>query len=398
LKACTFPLFFILNIFLARTLGVDKLGEWSFFFSIFTTILLISNFGIKASMKFIAEHNHTENLIQVLNDATKLRVICISLFAIALLIFGDYLAILIKRPDFASLFSWAALLLFVTGFVEYLKHVFTGLHRIKYTFIVNVLELGLKVSFVILLLNFSLDLKNIVWAFTIAVTVSVLVGFYLLYKNFHTHTNTSNKKYFKEIFNYSIPLFLVSIGFSIATEVDTIMLGLLSTNAEVGVYAIAKQIVVKLPHFSYAIAMGTMPIFAKITVDNNLKLKQLFIRLLSINGLVFIPVVLGILFLGPFLIPLIYGADYVAAVLPLQILTVYLLVFTFTVFFNQLLDYQGLAKIRAINIFISTVLNICLNYWLIPRYGAVGAAISTSISYFPYLILNAYEARKLFSI
>ncbi len=396
LKACTFPLFFILNIFLARTLGVDKMGEWSFFFSIFTTLLLLSNFGIKASMKFIAQHNHTDNLIQVLNDATKLRVICISIFSAILLIFSDQLAILINRVEFTNLFRWAALLLLVTGFVEYLKHVFTGLHRIKYTFIVNVSELTLKVVFVILLLTWSLDLKNIIWAFTLAVTISVLAGFYLLYKNFYTKENTSTQKYFKEIFDYSIPLFLVSIGFSIATEVDTIMLGLLSTDAEVGVYAIAKQIVVKLPHFSYAVAMGTMPVFAKITMDNQLKLKRLFFRLLGVNALVFIPVVLGILFLGPYLIPLIYGAEYAAAVLPLQILTVYLLVFTFTVFFNQLLDYQGLAKIRAINIFISTTLNIVLNYYLIPKYGAVGAAISTSISYFPYLILNAWEARKLF--
>ncbi|GAJ10623.1 unnamed protein product, partial [marine sediment metagenome] len=35
-KGVTFLLFFLLNVYLARTLRVERFGIWSFFFSIFT--------------------------------------------------------------------------------------------------------------------------------------------------------------------------------------------------------------------------------------------------------------------------------------------------------------------------------------------------------------------------
>jgi O-antigen/teichoic acid export membrane protein len=104
---------------------------------------------------------------------------------------------------------------------------------------------------------------------------------------------------------------------------------------------------------------------------------------------------LGILLFSGFLIPLIFGAKYAGAVFPLQILTIFLVSRSFLIFLNQFLDYQGLAKKRFFNSLISMVLNIILNMLLIPKYGAVGASIATSIAYTPYVILNWLEVQKV---
>ena len=64
--------------------------------------------------------------------------------------------------------------------------------------------------------------------------------------------------------------------------------------------------------------------------------------------------------------------------------------------FGRFLTYQGLAKKRAINLSITVVLNVGLNFLLIPKYGAAGAATATSISFIPYLITNWLEVRKVF--
>ncbi len=205
----------------------------------------------------------------------------------------------------------------------------------------------------------------------------------------------TNREMVKEIFNYSIPLFLISIGFAVATEIDSIMIGWLSTDVEVGLYAIPKQIVTKLPHISYAIAMGTMPVFAKMNRENHAELKALFSKLVGYNALFFLLVALAIILTAPYIIPLLFGIEYGGSILPLQILTGYLLVFTLSVFFNQFLDYQGYARNRAINLVLSLIVNFGLNLYLIPKYGAIGAAISTSVSYIPYLLLNILEVRKV---
>ena len=93
---------------------------------------------------------------------------------------------------------------------------------------------------------------------------------------------------------------------------------------------------------------------------------------------------------------MIFGKEYLGSVLPLQILTFYIICFSFSIFLSSLLDYQGKAKKRAVNLSFTLIANIILNYILIPPYGAIGAAIATSTSYLPYIILNFIEVRKTF--
>lgn len=395
-KGTAFLLFFLLNVYLARTLGVEKFGTWSFFFSMLTIVLLFSYFGINASArKYVAQYNKTRELNNVLKSSIKLRLIFSLVFTILLLLIHKPLAITIGRPEFASLFLLSAPLVLLAGLVEFLKDAFMGLHRIKYNFIVNLLEYGLKLLLVVILLTFSLELFNIINSFIIASFITSLIGLYLLYTNFYKKNKSHGKNDFTiEILRYSIPLFFISVGFLIATEVDTLMLGLLTTDAEVGIYAVAKQIIIKLPHISLAIAMGTMPVFAKLNKDNKEELKKLFYKLLKTNALIFSTIALGIVFFSWFFVPLIFGIEYSASVLPLQILTVYLVCFSFSVFLSSFLDYRGLAQKRAINLSITMVLNIILNFILIPTYGAIGAAAATSISYLPYILLNYIEVKK----
>jgi len=397
-KGIAFLLYFSLNVYLARTLGIEKFGVWSFFFSLLTIILLLSHFGINSSArKYVAQYNKTKELNSVLKSSVKLRFIFSLIFTILFFLIHKPLAELIGRPEFASLFLFSIPLILLSGLVEFLKNVFIGLHRIKYNFIINSLEYGLKLLLVIFFFLFSLELLNIINSFTIATLITSIIGFYFLYKNFYLKNQLSRQKDFTgDILKYSIPLFFVSIGFLIATEVDTLMLGLLTASTEVGIYAVAKQIIIKLPHLSLAIAMGTMPVFAKLNKNNKEKLKKLFYKLLKINTFVFLIISFIIIFFSWFFVPLIFGVQYNASVLPLQILTIYLLCFSFSMFLSPFLDYQGLAKRRAVNLSISMVLNIILNFILIPSHGAVGAAIATSASYLPYIILNWIEVQKVF--
>lgn len=42
------------------------------------------------------------------------------------------------------------------------------------------------------------------------------------------------------------------------------------------------------------------------------------------------------------------------------------------------------------------VINLTLNYLLIPKYGAVGAAIATIVSILPYVSYCVYAVKKIF--
>lgn len=390
-------IFFIgLNVFLARHLGPDRFGTWSYFYSILSIVLLLSYFGInEAARKYFAQFNNTDKFGSILRSSLLIRVSYSFLFSILFLCIHRPLASILSRPDFELLFFTAVPLIFFAGMVDFFKHAFEGFHRLKYAFIVTFFEHSLKLIITIIILFFVNGLVAVIYSFNLTLFITSIIGFYFFYYHFYKNNRVIQKSFDLDILKYSLPLFFISIGFAIAVELDVLMLGILSVDSEVGIYGVAKQIIVKLPHLAMAIALGAMPVFVKLNSSNKEELKMLFNKLLLINTIIFGSIGLLILTTSWFFIPLIFGLEYLASVVPLMILVLYLLQFSYSIFLSSLLDYQGKAAKRAINLSITLVFNILLNIILIPRYGATGAAIGTSVSYIPYVFLNWLEVRKI---
>ncbi len=399
-KGTAFVIFFLTNIYLARKLNVELFGEWSYFYSILTLIFTICFFGINTSSKvFVAKYNGTFNLRNIFYSSIRLRFVVSILLVLILFLLSGNIAGILQKESFKILLLYSMPYIFLKTLIEFLKELFQGLHRIKYYFYITLLELGLNFILVYVFLNLFLDLKNIIYSFTVSGSLTVIVGFALLIK-FYRKCRPVNEKnsYDIEIFKYALPLILISMGFITVTEIDTVMLGYMTTSKEVGYYAIAKNIINKLPHLALAISIGVMPIFSQLNNDNMNHMKRKFKKVLSINIKIYFPLVLLIIFISPFFIPLIYGNQYDNSILPLQILSIWLFIVSFNVFFNSILDFQYKAGKRAINFLVTIILNILLNLILIPLYGSVGAAIGTTVSYIPYVILNWFEVRKLFNL
>lgn len=392
--------FILVDVFLARKLQVEQYGVWQYFYSTLSIAFVVTYFGIpQASQAYVARYNGKPELRPVITSSLLIRLVVSLVFTILLLALRQPLAALIHQPDFAPLLLLAGPMIFLMGFSEYLKNVFIGLKAAVYHFVMNVFEFGLKLGLVLALLSIANQLSSVVNAYTLAVLVSVLAGLFIL-QRVHRSALTgedSGQDFLKEIWRYSLPLSLISIGFVVMTELNTQMLGVLTTEREVAIFGVGKQLTNKLPQISLALSMGTMPEFAQIAAGELKNKKKKFARLLRINSLIFAPIVAVLVFLSPFFVPLVYGAEYVEAVLPLQILSIRLLISTSITFANSFLDYQGAANKRAINFSISILCDVLLNLYLIPRYGAVGAAIATTVSYIPYLVLNMLEVRRLFN-
>lgn len=398
-KAAASIFFLLLNVFLARYLGPENYGSWSYFFAILNILFLISYLGINQSArKYVAEYKGTKTLIHVLKSSLKLRLAFSAIFALFIFIFHKQLAEMLGRSDFEVLFLLSVPLIFLRGFVEYFKFIFQGFHKLKYNFITTLSEHGLRFFAVIVLLPVFGSLASILFSFNIAIIITLIVGSALFYFGIYSKNNIENGNrkddLTSEILKYSIPLLIVNVGTATAIELDTVMIGVLSTDAEVGIYSVAKQIISKLPHIAIAIGLGAMPVFAKLNSKNKEKLQSILTRLLKINGLIFFTLSALILATSWFFIPTIFGSEYSQSVAPLMILTGYLIIFSYIVILSFFLDYRGLAKKRAINMTISVLLNILLNLLLIPKLGAIGASISTTFAYIPYLVLNWYEVKK----
>lgn len=181
-------------------------------------------------------------------------------------------------------------------------------------------------------------------------------------------------------FKKSIPFAISNILWIAYFNFDTFMLSLMRTEGEVGIYAGVYRIIGINYIIGYAIANSFTPrLFKKFATGNPeyYKESQRLTRTLSLVGAV---LCFGLYYFADILIPGIVGKEYTAGVRIAEILS--LAVFFRMVNFGlcEILTTSNRQKIRIYLEMFMLLVNIILNYILIPQYGGMGAAIATVIA------------------
>ncbi len=179
----------------------------------------------------------------------------------------------------------------------------------------------------------------------------------------------------------SWPLIFSNIAIVIYMRVDQVMLGNMQTNTELGVYSV----VVLIAEAAYIVPMIVMPSLLPDIVAARQTSEPLFYerldhlyRLMAFLGYA---VALPLLLLSGWLVPFLFGPDYVAGGPMLAVLAL-AGIFTFMgVARTAFLVAMNWNKTHLATVFTSCLLNIALNFVLIPRYGALGAAVASLIAY-----------------
>tara|TARA_B100001027_G_scaffold106929_1_gene73649 strand:- start:43 stop:498 length:456 start_codon:yes stop_codon:yes gene_type:complete len=104
---------------------------------------------------------------------------------------------------------------------------------------------------------------------------------------------------------------------------------------------------------------------------------------------------IGLIFLSSdFIIPFLFGNEYLESVLTTKILSFTLLFVFFGVINEHWYISKNLQKYYAIYVFLGAILNIIFNYILINKIGIQGAAYSTILTYFIIIFLFDYSNKK----
>jgi O-antigen/teichoic acid export membrane protein len=161
-------------------------------------------------------------------------------------------------------------------------------------------------------------------------------------------------------------------------RLGVLMLSAAGTALETGWYAAASRVIepVKILHF--AILGALLPALAHLTTtsDQSLLATRLFRRswrfLLTVSGLVTFALVI----LAAPLISLLFGVAYAPAIPLVQILALSLIPYTFSAAWSVRRVTQGQERRVTVALTISLAIAFLLNLWLIPLYGANGAALT----------------------
>lgn len=274
--------------------------------------------------------------------------------------------------------------LFVEGFLL-LKRNQENLRSFAF---VRLLKTALDILLTILFLYLIDDFWARIYAIFLSTIITSLIVFYMVIKSGQI-SFAFDLSMTKKILIYSYPLVFHTFFASILNYADRYFINEFEGTSELGKYSVVYQICMVMSLFINSFNMAWMPYFMKNMTENQVlfskKIKKLFKyygSFLAVAGIIVY-----------FSIPLVYkyyvGNEYrVDHLIYLSLILGYFFngLYRFKVnhlFFNE--KTFSVAKLS----FLTAILNITLNYFCIIKWGILGAAIATFISYLAlYLFLE----------
>ena len=178
-----------------------------------------------------------------------------------------------------------------------------------------------------------------------------------------------------ETIRYGARAWLGGLAHVLNARVDQVILGLLATQAALGTYAVAVNASEILFYLPSAVATALLPAVARsggaAGVDSTL-------RVFRVVMIVTLAAVGTAAVLGPVLLPLVFGAHFSGSVEPFLWLLPSAIGFVASALFSNALLASGAPALSSLGPGVSLTVGVALDFVLIPRLGATGAAIAAS--------------------
>jgi PST family polysaccharide transporter len=183
------------------------------------------------------------------------------------------------------------------------------------------------------------------------------------------------------LFSQSWPILMSCLAIFIYTKIDQMMILALSGSHEAGIYAAAARIS-EILYFLPAIIVTS--VFPGLTILRKTDLSKYMRQLgylFSGGALMSYVISFIVLLFAPMLVTVLYGEAYAAAV-PVLFIHVFSFVWiTLGILSSIFIVNEKLMHYALMRDYTAVLLNVGLNFFLIPHYGAMGAAVATLVAY-----------------
>lgn len=211
-----------------------------------------------------------------------------------------------------------------------------------------------------------------------ALLLSMLFNFIVLfilsrrYVPFVLHVDVS---YWKKFLRLSLPMGIAVFVTFLYIKMDTIILSIVGTQEEVGIYNAAYKIVDTLAFFPAMIIGLMLPLLSLYIFSDRDKFARIADKTMKVFILMVVPIIIATLFMADFIMLVIGGGAFEESVIVLRILIFASALIFFGHFYNNVLLAGNQQKRLMIALIIAAVLNITANIIFIPHFSYMASAI-----------------------
>jgi len=362
---------FVSTVVLAHYLSSENLGNYYIITSIVFIIVGISQAGLRRSIIF-----HTGKKIFDLDKITAnlfLLIIFISIISFIISFF------ILNRTYNYNIFSpiiFGIALYIPTKLISiHQQSLSIGVRKYKKLYLLKIISaIALLVGLYLFLILNNTQLKGAIYSQVLAGAISLSFGFYFL-KDVLSFKIKFDKNITISLIKHGVIFGFAFLIMKLIFKVDLYIIKYLLSSKEAGIYATGVSIVEQLWLFA-----GASGIITFAETANNSKNKNIP---KTIKSTLIFTLITGIIlyFISDIFINTFFGEKFIDSINVIKILLPGVIIFSIFKVLNGY--FSGIGKVKIIIYSFSPILilNVLLNFYLIPKYGINGAAISSSISY-----------------
>ena len=388
---------FLFSLAAARLMGADVYGKLMYVTVIITMLSLVTKLGLTQGLVQFISRLTENNRIEERNSIISFSFLLVSVFSIILsvilFIFSDFIALnIFNNQELASLLKVMSPILILLSLIELTPGIFRGLKIVKYQVLGrDLIQSFIRLIMVLILGYLGYKIYGLVAAFYLSMAFSLLYLFYKLYDlNLFGKIKCKFITSYKEILIFSAPLLISSILHYSVSKIDIFMIGYFLNTSSVGIYTVALKIGTLTNFLLFSINSMFAPNITTLYYNNQMvkleKLYQVITKwVLGIN--------LSVFFLFIILskeIMNVFGTEFIIGWIALILITAGQVVNAGVGSAGLINVMTGYPKSELYVSIIVFVINVTLNYFLIPIYGIEGAAFASLISIGVMNLLRLY--------
>lgn len=365
---------FIITILIARYFGVTQYGDFVKITSFVALFYLAVDFGINAI--FLRED---EKLVHF-KDLFYLRL----LISLAIFILSNFIAVFLPFNSILGIgfSSFVKLGIFIFSFSLFTQSVIYSTSAVfqkelsysRYAWSV-IFGALVNLAVVILVVIYKGTMLEVVLSYLIGNLITAAAGLVLVRRKILLPSLDID--FSKKIILSSMPLGIMLVFNLVYFRADTILLSLLKTSKDVGIYGLSYKF------FDFLVAL---PLFLSnslypFLLESKKNIRKFFIL---VQNYLLVFTIIGVFLIIPFLFlsPLftLIKKDFVLSVLPFNLLLFSLPIFFVTSLLQWVLITLGKQRFLMWVYLMSTVINVILNLIFIPQYSYLASAVITGVT------------------
>jgi O-antigen/teichoic acid export membrane protein len=384
---------FLNLLLIVRVLSPENYGIYVLFGSVASIIAILTAWTSSSIVRFGREEFLTENSVSKTFWAN--YSILIPAFAIGFLlifIFRDRLTQYIGiNSDFYYLLF---IFILISNLSSNITVVFQALGKMRQFAYLPLINSGI---FLVALLvcyfgSLACPVELLISVFIFGYLGIVIVGIWLLRKEI-TPVYLS-REWIKRCISYSWPLAFGGMSQQVIANVDQIVIKMFMALSFVGIYNVAYRIhdyLMLVPMQSIALMF---PLMTSLIVERQEESIAQYIKNYAPQIAFIWALLLSLFIIFSRELFLIFGSDYLIASLPFSILLIGASFRIFALIESPILASYALIKEMVAISVIMGVINLGLDYWLIPLMGISGAAVATTVAFISGITLRSFIVHR----